>query len=280
MMKDDLGDRMKGFERIETSRVLNKHRPIYARIDGRGFSKFTRGLNRPFDLRMTAAMQQTTARLVKSTGARIGYTQSDEISLVWLVDSDRPDQEIMFGGKVQKMTSILAAQATALFTREVATSEDESFRAYVERTPHFDARVFQLPTRQEAVNALIWRENDARRNAVSMAAQDRFSHRELQGKSVRDMLTMLADDGIVFDDFPGAFRNGTYVKKVSVARKLSEAELRELPAAINVDPESLVIRSEMQLSTEIPLLSREDRIDFVFGGEDRSSTNSELAASA
>ena len=42
MSTDALGDRMKAYERQETEQRFIPLLPIYARIDGRGFSKFTK----------------------------------------------------------------------------------------------------------------------------------------------------------------------------------------------------------------------------------------------
>jgi tRNA(His) 5'-end guanylyltransferase len=114
-MADALGDRMKSYEARETDRRFLPTLPVYARIDGRGFSAFARGLDRPFDTRMTELMILTTEALVEETQARIGYTQSDEISLVWL--AERADSSIFFDHRIAKMTSVLAAYATAAFTR-------------------------------------------------------------------------------------------------------------------------------------------------------------------
>jgi tRNA(His) 5'-end guanylyltransferase len=86
---DDLGDRMKAYEAVETARTLDPALPIYARIDGRSVSTFTRSMRRPFDPRMAAAMISTTKHLVKETDARIGYTQSDEINSSGSVTSQR-----------------------------------------------------------------------------------------------------------------------------------------------------------------------------------------------
>ena len=112
-MQDDLGDRMKVYEAAETGRRFTPLLPVYARIDGRCFSTFTDGLDRPFDDRLSRAMVETVKYLVGETYARIGYTQSDEISLVW--QQARYDSEMLFGGKVQKLVSVLAAMATAKF---------------------------------------------------------------------------------------------------------------------------------------------------------------------
>ncbi|KAL2911668.1 hypothetical protein HK105_208876 [Polyrhizophydium stewartii] len=63
------------------------------RIDGVAFSTFTRGVELPFDERITRAMVSTTCDLVTRFNALTGYTQSDEISLVFPaaeVPSDSP----------------------------------------------------------------------------------------------------------------------------------------------------------------------------------------------
>lgn len=66
-----LGDRMKEYESYETNRKFMPGLPIYARIDGRGFSRFTRGMERPYDIRMSNAMIETTKVLVEHTHATL-----------------------------------------------------------------------------------------------------------------------------------------------------------------------------------------------------------------
>lgn len=243
-MIDELGDRMKSFEVVETSRRLDPTLPVYARIDGHGFSKFTRGLQRPFDPRMSAAMTATVCSLVSSTHARIGYTQSDEISLVW--QSSNEAGGIFFEGKILKMVSVLAGKATAAFTKALRLSGDPAFAAYQDREPHFDCRVFQLPTQTEAANAFVWRVKDARRNAISMVAQHHFSHRELQFKSTKEMLVMLAEKGVIFDDMPDYFKNGTFVQRVTETRGLTADEIARIPVAKRPEPGHTFQRSAVK----------------------------------
>jgi len=81
-MQDDLGDRMKEFESAEAGRRLMPLLPICIRLDGRSFSRYTAKLNKPFDIQMSGIMVTTTKLLVDETNAAMGYTQSDEISLV------------------------------------------------------------------------------------------------------------------------------------------------------------------------------------------------------
>lgn len=136
MTNDSLGDRMKAYERAEAGRRFMPLLPVYARIDGRNFTRFTRGMERPFDRRMVDAMIETTRHLVDTTLPRIAYTQSDEISLIWL--TERYDAEIFFDGRIQKMCSVLAAMTTARFMQEAT----RLLPGYEARLPCFDCRVF------------------------------------------------------------------------------------------------------------------------------------------
>lgn len=266
-MQDDLGDRMKEYEVIETGRRFIPGLPIYARIDGRGFSKFTKGMRRPYDERMSDCMIQTVSALVDHTHALIGFTQSDEISLVWLTEN--PESEIFFNGKIQKMTSVLAGYATAAFTRAVLTHADTDFRAYAEKMPHFDCRVFQLPSKIEATNAFVWRSKDARRNAVLMAAQHVIGHKRTQHKKVTELIEMLKDDGVDFEkDFPDFFKNGTFVRRVTELRSLSDAEMAKIPEKKRPEPGHQFERSSVK-KIDMPFFpSMAARTAFIFGAEE------------
>jgi tRNA(His) 5'-end guanylyltransferase len=68
-MQDALGDRMKGYEAAETTRRFDPELPLVARLDGRPFSTFRRGLNKPFDERLSQIMRDVTANLLEQTGA-------------------------------------------------------------------------------------------------------------------------------------------------------------------------------------------------------------------
>ena len=226
MKKDDFGDRMQDYEAAETKRLFMPLLPIYARIDGRCFSRFTHGLDRPFDLRITHAMVRTTKFLVEETHARIGYTQSDEISLVW--QQDRYDSEVFFGGKVRKMVSVLAGLATARFNH--LCFADGALRERVRRTlPVFDCRVFPLPNRTEAANAFLWREKDATRNAIGMAARSFYPHKQLHGKTGSEMQELLFRKGRNFNDDPAFFKRGTFVRRITKERPFTPEELRRIP---------------------------------------------------
>jgi tRNA(His) 5'-end guanylyltransferase len=267
MSQDVLGDRMKALEAIETDRLLDPYRPIYARIDGRSFSRFTRDLARPYDARLSTVMIETTCALVRETQALFGYVQSDEVSLIWLIEDPESTREMFFGGKVQKLVSVLASSTTAIFIDRLLASTDPAFRALVSRRPHFDARVLQLPTREDAANMLLWRELDACRNAISMAAQSVCSHRELQGVGVPGMLDLIAQRGIEFDAYPASFRRGTFVRPQSVEWTLSDEERMAIPEAQR-PPADAMVRRSIVAPVEQPLLrtlSMEERVSTLFG---------------
>lgn len=254
MDNDDFGARMKQIESVETSRKFDVTLPTYARIDGRGFSRFTRGMDRPFDLRMTNAMIETTKYLVQNTHARIGYVQSDEISLVW--EAPTPESDIFFSGKIQKMVSVLASMAAAKFARVCP-------EGFEDRLPHFDARVFQMPSRIEAANAFLWRAMDAKKNSISMVAQANFSHKELQGKTQKDMLAMLAAKGVDFEANPEAFKRGSFIRRVLVER---EPDLSGIPEQFR--PTGPIMRAEMVVIDMPPFNTVRNRVEVVFDGAD------------
>ena len=258
-MGDDFGDRMKGYEAAADLR-LDPVFPIYARIDGRAFSTFTRGMRRPFDPDMTAAMVATCAALIEKTHARIGYTQSDEISLVWLAEGVA---EPLFSGRIQKLSSVLAGLATAAFTAALMRSP---LAPYASKLPHFDCRVCGLPGRWEAANMLLWREMDASKNAVSMAAHAHFSHKALQGQCGAAMLEMLTDANIDFDAYPVSFRRGTFLRRETFERAFTSEELARIPPRYQPASGALVTRSEVRQIDMPPFVSVTNREAVIFGG--------------
>jgi tRNA(His) guanylyltransferase len=261
MTTDNFGDRMKAYEALETERRLMPLLPVYVRIDGRCFSKFTHGMKRPFDQCMSECMIATTMTLVEKTHARIGYTQSDEISLVYL--NEDPKGETLFGGKVQKLASVLAALATSAFCARAAEYWPDRV---VNMLPHFDARAFSLPSKTEAVNAILWREQDATKNAISMAARSVYSHKDLHEKNGGEMQEMLFAKGINFNDYPDFFKRGTFVRREVYVAELSAAVLAKIPEGRR--PVGPVMRTRVA-TVPMPKFSTVlNRVEVVFDGAD------------
>ena len=258
MVQDTLGNRMKHYEKMETARQFMPKVPVYARIDGRSFSQFTKGMERPYDIDMTNAMIETTKALVRETNALIGYTQSDEISLVWFQDDYK--SSIFFDGKIQKMVSQLSAIASVYFMREAMKYWPEKV---VHKMPTFDARVFMLPNKEEATNAFVWREKDATKNSISMAAQHYYSHKELHGKNSSQKMDMLMEKGVNWNDYPVFFKRGVYVRNQSRTVTLDEAHLNDIPEK-HRPTDNKVVRSFVESIDMPPITKVSNREDVIF----------------
>lgn len=268
--KDDFGDRMKAYEKMETGRRCVPLLPVYARMDGRSFSNFTSVMARPYDSRLSQIMIEVTKWLVERTGARCGYTQSDEISLVWL--SDDYNKEIMFDSKLQKMVSVLAAMTTVKFNQLASAVWPDRCG---EMCPVFDARVFQLPNLVEAANAFLWREKDATKNAISMAARSVYSHNALHEKSGSEMQEMMFQKGINFNDYPAFFKRGTFVQKRKRTRTLTDDERLRIPEKHRPEPHWTVERSEYITLDMPPFTKVTNRVEVIFSGEDPKTAAAE-----
>ena len=202
---------MKMYENAEAGRRLMPLLPALARIDGRSFSNFTNGMDKPYDTRMLSCMVDTATELAKHTNACMAYTQSDEITLAW--HSTNIKSQIWFDGRVAKMTSQLAAQASVVFYRFIL----ERMPEYAERIPTFDARVWNVPNRTEGSNSFLWRELDATRNSLNSLASFYYSHSELMNKNSSQRHDMLMHKGINWNDYPPEYKRGVYIQ-----RKLTE----------------------------------------------------------
>lgn len=232
--KTTLGDRMKTYEATSTSRKAFKGQPIIVRLDGKSFHKFTSGMERPFDSALTAMMIDLTKALVDKTGANFGYTQSDEITLGFFIDSTSK-AEYMFDGRFQKMESVIAGMATGLFLLSCI----QHFPERVKMLPVFDCRAFVVPNLLEAYHSVLWRQQDCTKNAISMAAQSMFSHKSLQGLNGSEMQEkMWAEKNVNFNDYPASFRRGTFARRLRTFEPLDAAVIEKLTALGKPVPEA------------------------------------------
>ena len=220
-IKDSLGDRMKEFYENRSKTYLTRRTPVIIRLDGKAFHSFTKGFKRPYDEVFHEAMNNTMKYLCANIqGCKLGYTQSDEITLL-LTDYTTLTTDAWFGYGVQKMCSIAASMATLMFNKYFRDAINKKFTGTIEDFDHFkalsmardkgamfDARCFNIP-KEEVVNCFIWRQQDATRNAIQMLGQSNFSHKELQGKSCNDIQDMLMiRKNINFNDMPTEFKRG------------------------------------------------------------------------
>ncbi len=152
MKFDDLNKKMRMFETVH-DRCVPGFFYMVARIDGRSFTKLTKEtlkLEAPFDTEFRDAMVTTTKHLMDSAGFEIlyGYTQSDEISLLFSLN------ENSFGRKIRKLNSVLAGEASGMFSTIMCSPVA------------FDCRISELQS-LNVIDYFRWRAEDAKRNAVN-----------------------------------------------------------------------------------------------------------------
>lgn len=253
-MRDEFGDRMKSYERATDVR-LDPALPVVARIDGRAFSSYTKGCDKPFDSLVSGAMRAAARYIVEETHAKIGFVQSDEITLVF---QNTEGGSILFDGRVLKLCSVLASMAAVRFDREFQGS----------KMPSFDCRVFQVPTQDEAANALLWRALDARKNSLSSACRAHFSAKKMKHKKQSDMREMLLSIGVDFDAaYPADDRLGVFYRRVTGERPIDAETWEKIPERHR--PECRTAIRSWVAPVSMPFFGDVgNRVGVVFGGEE------------
>jgi tRNA(His) 5'-end guanylyltransferase len=201
---------MKCYENV-TRTYLPRRTYTLIRVDGKSFHSFTRGCEKPFDHRLMGAMDFAAEALcTQLSGARIGFVQSDEISIL-LTDFDALGTQPYFGGNLQKICSISASAATAAFGMAWNAGLEPGSKM---QFPLFDARVWIIPDPAEVANYFVWRQQDATRNSIHMLASSYFSHSQLMNKSTADMQDMLMGvHGVNWNDCEVGEKRGRAVIK-------------------------------------------------------------------
>jgi tRNA(His) guanylyltransferase len=271
-MKDSLGDRMKDFYEDRTRHKLARRTNTIIRIDGKAFHTYTKGLERPFDLGLMEDMNKTTEYLCQNIqGAKFGYVQSDEISIL-ITDYDDISTHAWFDGNLQKMASIAASLATAKFNQLrmmrscFQTDWTESFNSLDRddlekfKLAMFDARVFQIPYQEEVINYFIWRQQDAIRNSISSVAQAHFSTKELHRKKTGEMLGMLMNQkGIDWNNFSPREKRGSVIKKEERHFVRKDTDPMDDGKTYIIDKGNIYTRNVWEADPETLIFSQEKR---------------------
>jgi tRNA(His) 5'-end guanylyltransferase len=272
---DSLGDRMKGYEGVSRN-FLTRRVPAIIRLDGKAFHTFTKGMKKPFDSVLTQTMQETMKYLCENIqGCVLGYTQSDEITLV-LTDYATIQTDAWFGYNIQKMCSISASMATSVFNKVFYRSIDNYFnqedilstmfgenseskdrlRQYADTLKNalakgalFDSRAFSIP-KEEVCNCLIWRQQDATRNSIEAVGQANFSHHELHKKTCNMIQEMLwSQRGINWNDFPTELKRGSCCVKQQFEETIDDPR--------NPGQKITVCRNRWIIDHEIPIFTQD-----------------------
>ena len=261
-MKESYENRSKTF--------LTRKIPVIIRLDAKAFHTFTKGMKKPFDDIIVKTMQETMKYLCENIqGCVLGYTQSDEITLV-LSDYNTPTTDAWFGYNIQKMTSISASMATLAFNKFFLENVDiyrlkawdgiSGYKEgidvnYIEKLLDkikvgalFDSRVFSVP-KEEVCNCLIWRQQDATRNSIQSVGQTYFSQKQLNKKTCDEIQDMLfTEKGINWNDLKTIYKRGSCCYKQQVEREVI------LPKS---NKKVKVRRNQWYIDNEIPIFTQD-----------------------
>lgn len=196
MKFSELDGKMRYFEEFNDQSVL----PgvfVVVRLDGRNFTRLTKELIKfetPFDIVFRDYMIEVVKHLMECGFRTIyGYTQSDEISLLFHPQDDT------FHRKVRKINSILAGESSGKFS------------LLINRVVSFDSRICQLPALETVVDYFRWRNEDSHRNALNAHCYWVLRKKgESVGKATRalerlseaEKNELLFKQGINFNDLP------------------------------------------------------------------------------
>jgi tRNA(His) 5'-end guanylyltransferase len=202
-------------------------------------------------------------------GCKLGYTQSDEITLL-LTDYDTLTTDGWFDYAVQKICSVSASMATMAFNKFFRDNfsdwlddnvvytefggelplECKTYSRAINTGAMFDSRCFNIP-KEEVTNCFIWRQQDATRNAIQMLGQCNFPHKALQGKSCNDIQDMLmTQKGINFNDMPTEFKRGVCCIK-------EEYYPEAAPGYEDCPVDATSARTRWVLDKEIPIFTQD-----------------------
>lgn len=169
------------------------------------------------------------------SGCVLGYTQSDEITLL-LIDYKSMSQGAWFGYVKRKVETISASMATMAFNnfytdilkervrRELGECQTEAdkkkvtdyYAKYARKCGRamFDSRAWNMPE-FEVINEFIWRQNDCVRNSIQSVAQANFSAKQLEHKNRKELMDMLMlKKGVNWNDYPIHLKRGSCCIKV------------------------------------------------------------------
>lgn len=239
----NLEDRMKKYYENMYRFYLTRRTPVIIRIDGCHFHTYTKHFVKPFDNIFSLTMQQTMKYLCENIqNCVLGYTQSDEISLV-MCDYKNLNTEAWFRNNLNKIVSVSASLATVAFNNnfannvmdamysccydpdndnygdEIVEGKEVLYNCYkeyymdknsnIKKMALFDSRAFNIPI-EEVCNYFICRQQDAIKNSVQMLGRSHFSDKELykvNGKQIQNKL--LVEHNVNWNDISTKFKRGS-----------------------------------------------------------------------
>jgi tRNA(His) 5'-end guanylyltransferase len=195
LIEMSLGNRMKVYE-AASERIprFSDSSWVVLRLDGRSFSRYTSGLEKPFDKNLQHAFEYAALKLAADIGGLVQaiYGQSDEVSIFLRPTRGDSRSQRWFGGQQRKLLSVAASVFSNYF------NHPDSFNPHVGKIlATFDCRALELED-DEVLNYLIWRQNDCRRNGILNNARYYYSQKQIHGKSTAELLDILVRENRIY----------------------------------------------------------------------------------
>lgn len=198
-------------------KILNRL-PLIICLNGRAFSKLTSLINKPYCTKFAEGMLSAMLKLcMEVEGTLFGYQHNDEILIVTRNDQSM-ETEPWYDNKIQKICSITASIATTHLKKYTDSTE-----LNLMGDPLFTSQVFAVPNMGEAINTLIYKQQQNFYNSIQLACfyellkkNDRNTIKEmLSGLTVDEKIDLLHQEcDIDFNDYPHSFRRGAACYKV------------------------------------------------------------------
>lgn len=216
-MSIKLKDRIDSYMGASDHKILNRL-PLIICVNGRAFSKLTSLINKPYCTKFAEGMLSATLKLcMEVEGSLFGYQHNDEILVVSRNDQSL-ETEPWYDNKIQKICSITSSIATTHF-KKYTDSTDLNLMG----DPLFTSQVFAVPNIGEAINTLVYKQQQNFYNSIQFACfyellkkHDRNTIKEmLSGLAVDEKIDLLRQEcDIDFNEYPLSFRRGAACYKI------------------------------------------------------------------
>lgn len=174
--------------------------PFFVRLDGRDFHAVAETLKveRPYDRKFAKCFVRVAKAIFQGGfDPVLAYTFSDEVNILFV-------KEPLFGGRIEKINSVLASLASSSFTLAVATIYKRNL------VLAFDSRVILVPD-DLIISYLNWRQKMAWRNHLNASAywlmkklgyNSREAQEKLRGLKAEEIHSLLFAHGINLSETP------------------------------------------------------------------------------
>ena len=238
--KITIQERMKTYEKVNSNESISSYKPFIARLDGVNFSKYTQGFDKPYDILFRTVMILTMNELVDKFQATTGYTQSDEITLIFPAVCTKDEYDNRTNnrfhyrkGRKMKICSILSSSCTSRFLYYMMNlmnhQQHKKLKKIQERiekmSVSFDCRLIEYPDDKEyeILNHQIWRSLDCERNAILQYGMYVLGNKKIFKMNCKQICESLQNKSYNYLE-PKFILYGVYCKKISYTHIIDDKE--------------------------------------------------------